>query len=341
VKQPKKIKRRPARGKQARVRHIRPRANFLSAERLSSIIPIQATENDLQSSSGTMRPRIGASTVPPALFAGIGNKSECLGLVSALDGMRLIPSVEEERQEKIQDQLSRLYSVPMGKGSLDELVSKGVDPKILVEYLWLIRSASPKSTKDLGAVPGVPLRTIKKLPQLLRRVSFQIEAIRKHGYDWTPEQMLVALIAPRYQAMYIAEQKLPGFLRSYSRALSARLSVRKNRKHKTLEPSTECKVRLAEHVRTTSEDRKQHYEALAVLINVYFDLEGVASRVTAGSLKALWNTHPELRREPQVPDYTPVRPALDPSLGTAGEPKLPGLVQPTDLGKSNWKPLAG
>jgi len=222
----------------------------------------------------------------------------------------VIASIQEKQQrtqERIEEQLSRLYSVSSGKNALDELVTKaGVDPKALVEFLWQIQVARSTKAKDLGAVPGVPLRAIRRLPQLLRKLSFQIEAINKHGYELNSNQLLMLMLVPRLRNMYMAGKKLPSFLRVYAYDISRRLSARQNRKKKKLEPATEAKVQLAEYIRKVSHDRKQHYKALETLINVFYQVERVTSRVTRGSMKALWSAHPELREQPKTTEAPPL-----------------------------------
>jgi len=221
----------------------------------------------------------------------------------------LIAKEERERaahEEGVRNQISRLYEVQAARTALEELVSKaGVDPKIIVEHLWLLAATHARKTKSLSTVPGVPLRKIRKLPKILRELSHQIEAINKHGYDLSPRQLAMVMFIPRFQNMYMIRKRLPSFLRIHANELSMWLSARQNPRTKKLEPTTERKIQFAEYVRQNSNDRKQHYQALEALINAFYRLEGIAASVNTDSLKALWSAHPELRKPPEPPPVAP------------------------------------
>jgi hypothetical protein len=84
-----------------------------------------ATENSAPLGSlGVRSSEIDDSAEAHARIAEMGINSEYLGLPSLLVPMGGNPRVEEDRQEKVHEQLSRLYSVPLGRNALDELVYK-------------------------------------------------------------------------------------------------------------------------------------------------------------------------------------------------------------------------
>jgi hypothetical protein len=214
---------------------------------------------------------------------------------------------EEER--KIEETHSRISAVPKGNRALHELSKVGIERNKLINYLWLIRSLHGKKPKNLAAVPGVPLRTIKKLPELLRTISRQVEAIEKHGYSLTTDQMRMLMCIPRLQGRFMAAKELPVFLRIYAHHLSGLLLMWQNRANR-IDLDTELKVQLVQFVLETSRDRKQHYRELATLLDVFYQTEGVVSKnrqaVSAESLKVLWKSHPILRKLPEPISYPPV-----------------------------------
>ena len=238
--------------------------------------------------------------------------------ISSLAARIGLPLVDEERsrtelaekQRSIEETWARISAIPAGNRALRVLAKAGVDREKLIGYLWLIRLAHGKKRKNLANVPGVSLDTIKRLPKLLRQISRQVEAIEKHGYSLTADQMFALMLSPQLGGAYIIAKRLPAFLRSYARWISVWLSIRQNREMHDLDPSTEFKIQLVQLVLESSIDRKQHYGELAATMNVFYQVEGLKQKVTAGSLKVLWRRHPTLRKLPEPIKYSPVSPQM-------------------------------
>jgi hypothetical protein len=200
-----------------------------------------------------------------------------------------------EKRRRIDETWLRISANRDGNRALHVLANVGIDREKLIGHLWLIRSVHGKKRTNLASVPGVPLDTIKKLPDVLRRISRQVEAIEKHGCR--------PMFSPRLPARYMLGNKIPAFLRSYADWISELLSMRRNRAERNLDPSTKFKVQLVQLALDKSSDRRQHYGELATAINVFYAIEGVRQTVTAESLKVLWKSHPTLRKLPEPIKY--------------------------------------
>jgi hypothetical protein len=214
---------------------------------------------------------------------------------------------EKEQQDKeIDERVSGLCaSEPR---AMSELRRLGVDERRIVVHLWGIWFARRKKTKRLSAVPRVPLREIKRLPDLLRKLAGKVDAINKYGYSLTGNQMLMLMFSPILQSRYMAGKRLAGSLRLYAHDLSMRLA---NRTAPKVEPGTEWKVQTVEFTRETSTDKGQHYEVIALLMNAFNKMEdekeGETSKtVTPASLKQLWLAHPGLRKPAKPAEYPAV-----------------------------------
>jgi len=222
------------------------------------------------------------------------------------EGAERLKAQRAEKERKVEQIWSRIFAIPAGKRALSVLVRAGVDRDKLLEYLWLIRSVHGKKRKNLATVPGVSLDTIKGLPELLRQISRQVEAIEKHGYTLTTDQMRMLMFNRRLRGRYMLAKSLPAFLRSYADWISGLLLMRRNRAVNKLDQSTVFKVQLVQLVFETSSDRTQHYSELATAMNVFYQIEGLTQTVTAQSLKVLWGSHPTLRKLPEPIQYAPV-----------------------------------
>jgi len=264
-------------------------------------VALQAAPRSLvKQPTGLLSPKFGIAELLPKLLAVSADGSPTSQIVEGLATQRA------EKERKIAETWSRLSAVPEGNRALRVLVRAGVDRDKLIDYLWLIRSVHGKKRRNLATVPGVPFDTIKKLPELLRQISRQVEAIEKHGYTLTTGQMMVLMFNPRLQGTYMLGRRLPAFLRSYARWISGLLSMRRHHTAQQLAPSTEFHVQLVQLVFETSSDRKQHYGELATAMNVFYQIEGVKQTVTAESLKVLWRSHPTLRKLQEPIQYAPV-----------------------------------
>jgi hypothetical protein len=190
----------------------------------------------------------------------------------------------------------------------------GLDEREIALHLLLIGQASREKVKSLATVPGVPMAAIRKLPKLLRKVGRQVSAINEHK-------------AIRSIFLRRSREGIPGSLYSYARALEEKLSVEKGRKLKTRNLNTTAMVRFVQYVLDTSKDKKQHYPAIAGLINAFNEVQDYrydvnSRRVTAASLKQLWLEHKDSITA--IPRLQPIEQRFPPDvLGIASLISLP------------------
>jgi hypothetical protein len=220
----------------------------------------------------------------------------------------------KKKEQEISEKLSKLRA--MAPREMSELRRLGVDERTILDHLWGTWFACREKTKRLSAVPGVPLRGIKKMPGLLRKLADKVEAINKYWYSLNENHMLMLMLSPFLGGRYVAGQRLPTSLRSFAQDISARL---RNRRVPKVKSGTEWKVQTVEFVRETSTDRGQHYELLARLMNAFNEMEddkegGTSKRVTPASLKQLWLVHPNLRKPAERGKFPAVEPRSIPRL---------------------------
>jgi len=189
-------------------------------------------------------------------------------------------------ERDVQKNLNGLYKLADARTTLKRLVDRGADPKAIVKYLIAIHENRRKRPKDIGAIPGLPLDKIRKLPELCRQLARKIQAIDQHLYS---------------VFVQVSHRPLLDGLRQRAFDISKRLEVRAGKKGKPIAPDTEWKVRLVGYVRSTT--KKPRFQDICQLIRAFFSMNGGMAKCSPSSLKMLWSDHPEYR-ETLSPPYS-------------------------------------
>ncbi len=225
-------------------------------------------------------------------ITGIGSMFGQLGspLMPPVD-LKSLQHEREQRDRQIDEKLSKLKACVTAKRALSELRRVGIDEREVILYLGYIWQTCRNEPKRLTNVPGVSLKDIRKLPNLLRGIARQISAINEH-------RAMPSVFWSRIR------KELPGALYGYALDLERKLSGPTSK----VRLGTAQKVQFAHFVRTIANDRKPHFGELAALINAFNEIEdgeqGVTSNmksVKPAALKVLYGEHPEFTNLPPFP----------------------------------------
>ncbi len=203
----------------------------------------------------------------------------------------------ELRDRQIDEKLSKLKACVKAQRALSGLRKVGINEREVIPYLGSIWQACRNKPKSLAIVPCLPLKDIRKLPNLLRGIASQISAINEHR-------------AMPSVFWFRIRKELPGALYGYALDLERKFSGRAPK----VKPGTAQKVQFAHFVRTTANDRQPHYGELAALICAFNEIEDREQdvtpnmkSVTSAALKVLCGAHREFAvLSPSFPSLSPL-----------------------------------
>ena len=141
---------------------------------------------------GSMFGEIDSSVMPPVDFT-------------------MLERSREQRDRQIEEKLSKLKARAGVRRVLFELSRAGINERDVIPYLSCIWQACRNQPRRLANVPGVPLKDIRRLPNILRGVARQINAINEHR-------------AMPSAFWFRIRKELPGSLYGYALDLERKLS---------------------------------------------------------------------------------------------------------------------